>query len=85
MSEQIDASKNNDAPNTNENSAAPKTSTLDLTIKTPKDEKDMLIDASSTVKKLNDIMVHEFTTSIDQTSTTYSGEIGKDDDDLKQH
>ncbi|CAM2704830.1 unnamed protein product [Rotaria socialis] len=85
MSEQIDASKNNDAPNTNENSAAPKTSTLDLTIKTPKDEKDMLIDASSTVKQLNDIMVHEFTTSIDQTSTTYSGEIGKDDDDLKQH
>ncbi|CAF2081150.1 unnamed protein product [Rotaria magnacalcarata] len=49
----MDASNNNDAPVTNENSATSEMSTLKLTIETPKDEKDMLIDASSTVKQLN--------------------------------
>ncbi|CAF3756676.1 unnamed protein product [Rotaria magnacalcarata] len=47
----MDASNNNDAPVTNENSATSEMSTLKLTIETPKDEKDMLIDASSTVKQ----------------------------------
>ena len=42
MSEPLDASNNNDALVTNENSEATKTSTLKLTIKTPKDEKDIL-------------------------------------------
>ncbi|CAM4799724.1 unnamed protein product [Rotaria magnacalcarata] len=48
----MDASNNNDAPVTNENSATSEMSTLKLTIETPKDEKDMLIDASSTVKQV---------------------------------
>ncbi|CAF4459232.1 unnamed protein product, partial [Rotaria magnacalcarata] len=47
----MDASNNNDAPVTNENSATSEMSTLKLTIETLKDEKDMLIDASSTVKQ----------------------------------
>ncbi|CAF3353455.1 unnamed protein product [Rotaria socialis] len=52
MSEQMDASNNNAAPVTNENSEATTTLTLKVTTKTPKDEKDIVINASSTVKQM---------------------------------
>jgi hypothetical protein len=51
MSEQMDAS-NNDGPLFNSTSEAMTTSTLKLAIKTPKEKKEISIDASSTVKQV---------------------------------
>jgi hypothetical protein len=48
MSEQMDASNNDTSPN----SEVTTTSTLKLAIKTPKEKKDVAIDASSTVKQV---------------------------------
>ncbi|CAF4327377.1 unnamed protein product [Rotaria socialis] len=75
MSEQMDASNNNDAPVTNENSEATTTLTLKVTTKTPKDERDIL----------KDVAANEFTTSNDQMCMIYAGNILKDEDDLKKH
>jgi ubiquilin len=61
------------------------TSKLKLTIKTPKDKKDISIDGSSTVKQLKDLVANEFSTSVDQICLIYSGKILKDDEDLKKH
>ncbi|UJR24981.1 hypothetical protein I4U23_006344 [Adineta vaga] len=61
------------------------TSNLKLTIKTPKDKKDITIDGSSSVKQLKDVVANEFGTSIDQICLIYSGKILKDDEDLKKH
>ncbi|CAF4038114.1 unnamed protein product [Rotaria sp. Silwood2] len=58
---------------------------LKLTIKTPKEKKDISIDASSTVKQLKDMVANEFSTSIEQVCLIYSGKILKDDEDLKKH
>ncbi|CAF2156061.1 unnamed protein product, partial [Rotaria magnacalcarata] len=85
MSEQMDTSNSNDAPVTNENSVTSEISTLKLTIETPKDNLDILIDASSTVKQLKDVMANELSTFMDQMSIIYAGEIRKDDDDLKKY
>ncbi|CAF0969596.1 unnamed protein product [Rotaria sordida] len=61
------------------------TSNLKLTIKTPKEKKDITIDESSTVKQLKDIVANEFSASIEQICLIYSGKILKDDEDLKKH
>ncbi|CAF4551902.1 unnamed protein product, partial [Rotaria magnacalcarata] len=81
----MDTSNSNDAPVTNENSVTSEISTLKLTIETPKDNLDILIDASSTVKQLKDVMANELSTFMDQMSIIYAGEIRKDDDDLKKY
>jgi ubiquilin len=77
MSEQMDASHNDPSSNSE--------LILKLTIKTPKEKKDLSIDASSTVKQLKDLVASEFGTSIDQICLIYSGKILKDDEDLKKH
>ncbi len=48
MSEQMDSSNNDTSPN----SEVSTTSTLKLAIKTPKEKKDVSIDASATVKQV---------------------------------
>lgn len=60
-------------------------SNLKLAIKTPKEKKDITIDASSTVKQLRAVVANEFNTSVDQICLIYSGKILKDDEDLKKH
>lgn len=60
-------------------------SNLKLTIKTPKDKKDITIDASATVQQLRATVANEFTTSVDQICLIYSGKILKDDENLKKH
>ncbi|CAF1112266.1 unnamed protein product [Adineta ricciae] len=80
MSEQMDAS-NSGAPVVSSKSDT----TLKLAIKTPKEKKDISIDASATVKQLKDLVANEFTTSYDQICLIYSGKILKDDEDLKKH
>ncbi|CAF1563373.1 unnamed protein product [Adineta ricciae] len=87
--EQMDL-EGNAASNTVESTTSSKgetstTSELKLTIKTPKDKKDVSIDGSATVKQLKDVVASEFSTSIDQICLIYSGKILKDDEDLKKH
>jgi ubiquilin len=77
MSEQMDASNYDSSSNLEEN--------LKLSIKTPKEKKDISINASSTVKQLKNVVANEFSTSIDQICLIYSGKILKDDEDLKKH
>ncbi|CAM2710443.1 unnamed protein product [Rotaria socialis] len=84
MSEQMDAS-NNDTPTISQNSQTTTNSKLKLIIKTPKDKKDISIDASSTVKEFKDQVAKEFNSSVDQICLIYSGKILKDDEDLKKH
>ncbi|CAF5026807.1 unnamed protein product, partial [Rotaria sp. Silwood1] len=73
------------SPNPDEVKTENITSNLKLTIKTPKEKKDISIDESSTVKQLRDIVANEFNASIDQVCLIYSGKILKDDEDLKKH
>ncbi|CAF2140371.1 unnamed protein product [Rotaria magnacalcarata] len=80
----MDAS-NNDTPTISQNSQTTTNSKLKLTIKTPKDKKDISIDASSTVKEFKDQVANEFNSSVDQICLIYSGKILKDDEDLKKH
>jgi ubiquilin len=56
-----------------------------LAIKTPKEKKDISVNASLTVKQLKEVVANEFSTSIDQICLIYSGKILKDDEDLKKH
>ncbi|UJR23843.1 hypothetical protein I4U23_026818 [Adineta vaga] len=84
MSEQMDSS-NNDAPVVSPKSETTSNSMLKLAIKTPKEKKDISIDASATVKQLKDQVANEFSTSNDQICLIYSGKILKDDEDLKKH
>lgn len=73
MAEQMDAS------NTNSDV------TLKLAIKTPKEKKDVTINASASVTQLKDLVAKEFDTSVDQICLIYSGKILKDDEDLSKH
>ncbi|CAF2148638.1 unnamed protein product [Rotaria magnacalcarata] len=84
MSEQLDES-NNSTPSVSQSSETTTNPTLESTIKTPKEKKDISIDPSSTVKQLNDAVAKEFTTSIDQSCMINSGKILKGDEDLKKH
>ncbi|CAF1093914.1 unnamed protein product [Rotaria sp. Silwood1] len=84
MSEQMDAS-NNDASNVSQSSETTTNTKFKLTIKTPKEKKDISIDATSTIKQLKDLVANEFNTSIDQICLIYSGKILKDDEDIKKH
>ncbi|CAF4806629.1 unnamed protein product [Rotaria socialis] len=70
----MNACNSNDALLKNENSGANEMSTLKLTIETPKDKKDILIDASSTVKQLKDVAINEFSTSMNQMCMIYAAE-----------
>ncbi|CAF4375070.1 unnamed protein product, partial [Adineta steineri] len=84
MSDQMDEG-NNDVPAIDPNTESTMSSTLKLAIKTPKEKKDISIDASSTVKQLKDVVANEFSTSNDQICLIYSGKILKDDEDLTKH
>ncbi|CAF1474307.1 unnamed protein product [Adineta steineri] len=84
MSDQMDEG-NNDVPTIDPNTESTMSSTLKLAIKTPKEKKDISIDASSTVKQLKDVVANEFSTSNDQICLIYSGKILKDDEDLTKH
>ncbi|CAF0767942.1 unnamed protein product [Rotaria sordida] len=84
MSDQMDAS-NNDTSTISQSSETTTNTKLKLNIKTPKDKKDISIDANSTIKQLKDLVANEFSTSIDQICLIYSGKILKDDEDLKKH
>ncbi|CAF2458237.1 unnamed protein product [Rotaria sp. Silwood2] len=80
----MDASNNN-ASTISQSSETTTNTILKLTIKTPKEKKDIAIDVTSTVKQLKDLVANEFNTSIDQICLIYSGKILKDDEDLKKH
>ncbi|CAF2085152.1 unnamed protein product, partial [Rotaria magnacalcarata] len=78
MSEQLDES-NNSTPSVSQSSETTTNPTLESTIKTPKEKKDISIDPSSTVKQLNDAVAKEFTTSIDQSCMINSVEPAEND------